>query len=153
MYNQSIAPADTEGPFDRCVFFNVNALARTLDRIWKDAFGRVGLSPSHGYLLSAIAAVPGRSQKELCQTMALEASTITRFVDALCMKGLVSRSSVGKGGTLRVTSAGKATSRAVEKVMDQLYADMQVRFGAAPFAQFVDGLRAMRMALTASDTE
>lgn len=51
----------------------------------------MGLSPSHAYLLHFILDQPGETPKNLAGKMDLKLSTVTRFVDALSVKGLVER--------------------------------------------------------------
>lgn len=130
--------------YDRCIYFNLATLTRKINRIWSDAFGRVGLSPSHGYLLGAIAESPEASQKDLGALMELDASTITRFMDALEAKGLIEKTSRGKGASFVVTREGRKAHRAVNKTMDELYHDMQAHFGATRFKILVEGLREAR---------
>jgi DNA-binding MarR family transcriptional regulator len=81
--------------FERCLYFNVNALARAVNRIWDHAFKELGLSPAHAYLLRLVLAEPGMSQKGLAEELRLEKSTVTRFVDSLQEKGLLKRSRTG----------------------------------------------------------
>ena len=72
--------------FDRCLYFNVNTLARLVNKKWTQAFVQYDLSPAHGYMLRAVLAQPGISQKQLANELKLAKSTITRFVDALQKK-------------------------------------------------------------------
>ena len=77
--------------FERCLYFNVNALSRAVNRIWIKSFEPFGLSPAHAYLLRLILAKPGVSQKEAGEILTLEKSTITRFVTTLIENGCVAR--------------------------------------------------------------
>ena len=127
--------------FDRCVYFNLVTLTRQITKIWQAEFERLGLGPSHGYLLFAIVESPGASQKDLGDVMELDASNITRMIEKLAHKGLVTKTSHGKGAAFTVTEDGRAAYRRVSAVMDALYADMQARFGAEAFDHFVGDLR------------
>ncbi len=126
--------------FDRCIYFNLSTLTRKINKIWQLEFERIGLSPSHGYLLFAMTELPGASQKALGELVELDASTITRLIDGLEAKGYVKKVSRGKGAKFSVTPEGRKRYRSVKKVMDSLYSDMQVRFGAEHFKRFVDDL-------------
>lgn len=84
--------------FDECIYFNLSALTRKVTRIWEEEFGKLGLSPSHGYLLFAIAENPDASQKELGEIMELDPSTVTRFIDTLVSKGLAKKPVRGRSG-------------------------------------------------------
>ena len=75
--------------FERCLYFNVNALARAVNRIWEEAFREFDLSPSHAYLLRLLLSSPGMSPKQISRELKLEKSTITRFLDSLQQKGLL----------------------------------------------------------------
>lgn len=77
--------------FDRCLYFNVNSLARVVNKKWAESFADFDLSPAHGYMLRVVLTKPGITQKGLGAELQLEKSTITRFVDALQKKGLVTR--------------------------------------------------------------
>lgn len=77
--------------FDRCLYFNVNALARVVNKKWAEAFEQCNLSPAYGYMLRVVLSNPGISQKQPAEELRLEKSTITRFIDALQKKGFVVR--------------------------------------------------------------
>ena len=74
--------------FDQCLYFNLAALNRKITKIWEQEFGKLDLSPSHGYVLAAIAEMPEISHKTLSELMELDPSTMTRFLDKLESKGL-----------------------------------------------------------------
>lgn len=134
--------------FDECIYFNLVTLTRRVSKTWQEEFERLGLSPSHGYLLFAIAENPKASQKDLGELMELDASTITRFVDALAAKGLVEKKSRGKGAVIAMTPEGRKTHRAVQAAMDRLYGAMAGHFGEKRFTAFVGDLRAARESFT-----
>jgi DNA-binding MarR family transcriptional regulator len=83
--------------FERCLYFNVNALARQVNNIWNQAYAEFNLSPAHAYLLRLVFSQPGIAQKQITQELKLEKSTVTRFVDVLQEKGLVSRKKTASG--------------------------------------------------------
>jgi DNA-binding MarR family transcriptional regulator len=131
--------------FERCLYFNVNALARAVNRIWDDAFKELGLSPAHAYLLRLVLASPGISHKAIATELRLEKSTITRFVDALQQKGLVKRSRQGveDNRELRVFPSDKAKNmqETLEANGDALYRRMRSRLGDAEVKTLVAQLR------------
>jgi len=83
--------------FERCLYFNINALTRAVNRIWDDAFSKFGLSPSHAYLLRLVLSQPGLSPKQISIELKLEKSTITRFLDTLAKKGFIHRKQGNSG--------------------------------------------------------
>ena len=126
--------------FDRCIYFNLVTLTRKISKIWQQEFERLGLTPSHGYLLFAIKELPGSTQKELGLLMELDASNITRLIDGLENKGLVRKTARGKGAKFSITAEGNEAYIAVKNTMDSLYASMQKRFGPQQFKGFVNDL-------------
>ena len=58
--------------FERCLYFNLNALTRRVNKIWGQAFQALGLSPSHAYLLRVVLATPGMTQQEIAAELGLE---------------------------------------------------------------------------------
>ncbi|MCF6193385.1 MAG: MarR family transcriptional regulator, partial [Kangiellaceae bacterium] len=73
--------------FDRCLYFNTNHLARTVGKIWQEAFEEVGLAPAHAYLLRLVLEQPGIAQSKISAELHLEKSTITRFIDKMVDQG------------------------------------------------------------------
>jgi DNA-binding MarR family transcriptional regulator len=126
--------------FECCIYFNLTTLTRQITKLWQEDMGRLGLSPSHGYLLIALVENPQISQKDAGKLMELDASTITRFIETLEQRGLVEKSAKGKGGSLKVTVEGKKLSRQISKTIDGLYGRMQAHFGAKEFERFVSDL-------------
>jgi len=72
--------------FEKCIYFNSNALVRQINKIWDDAFKPFGLSPSHAYVLRLVLNTPGLSMKQIAEDLELAPSTVTRFVDNLIHK-------------------------------------------------------------------
>lgn len=126
--------------FNQCIYFNLATLTRKISKIWQSEFEQYGLSPSHGYLLFAIVENTNTRQKELSELMELDASTITRFIDTLANKGLLKRSTKGKGSLVFATEKGKQKYISVKDTMDKLYLQMQKQFGEEDFKIFVNSL-------------
>ncbi|HFD81208.1 MAG TPA: MarR family transcriptional regulator, partial [Gammaproteobacteria bacterium] len=79
--------------FERCLYFNLNALARRVNRLWESEFRKTGLSAPHAYVMRLVLSEPGISQKQLAEELHLDPSTVTRFVNALAERQLVRRDS------------------------------------------------------------
>jgi len=84
--------------FEECLYFNSNALARTVTRIWTEAYGKFDLSPPHAFLLRVVLAKPGLLPRELADELKLSRSTITRFLDRLEKRDLLVRKSTQADG-------------------------------------------------------
>lgn len=130
--------------FERCLYFNSNALARKLSRHWEAAFKDYDLAPSHGYLVRLILEKPGSTQQQLADEMLLERSTIARFLDRLEEKGLVERSVRDDDPRIKAISPTPAALRLQDDLRtlgDQLYQSMCARFGANRVAGIVKEMR------------
>ena len=84
--------------FEECLYFNTNAIARTATRIWTEAYKSFDLSPPHAFLLRLVLAKPGLMPRELATELSLSRSTVTRFLDSLEKRGLVSRKVLNQDG-------------------------------------------------------
>ncbi len=131
--------------FDRCLYFNINALTRVVNRIWAKAFEKYELSPAHGYMLRVVLSNPGISQKQLANELRLEKSTITRSVDALQKKGFVIRktghTSDAREHSLYATEQAKAIQTELETLGDDLYQTMKSKIGSENLKLLVYELR------------
>ena len=132
--------------FERCLYFNLNALTRQINRIWDDAFAEFDLSPAHAYLLRMVLAQPGIAQKHLAQELKLEKSTVTRFVDALETKGLVKRKKTAAGDpreqNIFPTAKAEKMADSLNSKGDALYKKMLTSLGSAELKTLVETLRA-----------
>jgi len=136
--------------FERCLYFNLNALTRKVNRIWEAEFRQTGLSPPHAYLMRLVLDEPGLSQKQLAEELQLDPSTVTRFVDALAARQLVRRdtsSSDRRSATVFPTREGKRLQKKLEKIGEALFQTLRKRLGDKPFRQLVNSLRETRNAL------
>lgn len=77
--------------FEECLYFNSNALARTVTRIWADAYKPFDLSPPHAFALRMVLAKPGIMPSELAEGLHLSRSTVTRFLDSLEKRQMIER--------------------------------------------------------------
>lgn len=103
--------------FEECLYFNSNALARTVSRIWTEAYRQFDLSPPHAFLLRVVLAKPGLLPRELAEELNLSRSTITRFLDSLESRDLLIRKAAEKDGReLQVypTKAAKKIHQALD---------------------------------------
>ena len=109
--------------FEECLYFNTNALARTVSHIWTEAYKPFDLSPPHAFLLRVVLARPGLMPRELAEELSLSRSTVTRFLDSLeKRKLLVRKPAVQDGREMHVHPTKKA--RSMHKKLDQTGAEL-----------------------------
>lgn|GEM_PF-694028 len=131
--------------FERCLYFNLNALTRAVNRLWDQAFSEFGLSPAHAYLVRLVLAKPGLSSKQISRELKLEKSTVARFVEAVDKKGYIQRKKNihEDAREIGIYPSDKARRIAgkLEQKGDELYQKMIAGFGKQELASFVKALR------------
>ena len=139
--------------FERCLYFNLNALTRKVNRIWESEFRQTGLSAPHAYVMRLVLSEPGISQKQLAEELYLDPSTVTRFVDALAERQLVRRDTSNtdrRSAAVLPTAEGKKLQKKLEKIGEGLFQAMRTRLGDKHFQELVSALREARSALEKS---
>jgi DNA-binding MarR family transcriptional regulator len=130
--------------FEECLYFNSNTLARTVSRIWANAYRQVNLSPPQAFLLRLVLAKPGLFPREIADELNLSRSTITRFLDRLEKRHLLVRKPTEKDGReLRVypTQAAKEMHQKLDDIGGDLSALMAKMIGKDELSQMVAKLR------------
>ena len=133
--------------FEKCIYFNTNALARQINRIWDEAFKPFGLSPAHAYVLRLVLDQPGISMKQIAEELELAPSTVTRFVDSLINKGFLIRSSDNedkRGTNIIPGPRAKKIHKKLEKTGQELYSNMKNLIGNEAFSGLVTEMRKTR---------
>lgn len=136
--------------FEKCIYFNTNALARRINKIWDDAFKPLGLSPAHAYVLRIALDQPGVSMKQMAAELELAPSTVTRFVNSLISNGFLERVSDDndkRGMHIFPTQKSKKIHKKLEATGQQLYTDMNEIIGKKPFSQLVTDMKKTRKRL------
>jgi DNA-binding MarR family transcriptional regulator len=137
--------------FEECLYFNSNALARTVSRIWTEAYRQFDLSPSHAFLLRVVLAKPGLLPRELAEELNLSRSTITRFLDSLEQRNLLIRKPTTEDAReLQVypTRTAKAMHQKLDSTGENLTRLMGKILGKNEVSQTVVKLRKLQKSLT-----
>jgi MarR family transcriptional regulator, organic hydroperoxide resistance regulator len=127
--------------FERCLYFNINALTRKINKIWDQAFSELGFSPAHAYLLRLVLDSPGISQKEIAEELKLEKSTVTRFIDTLQQRGYLKRTRNGRVQIIQPTASAKKLQDQLNTKGDFLYRQMIKAIGRSDLVELVGQLR------------
>lgn len=130
--------------FERCVFFNSNALVRKLNHRWEEAYRDVGLAPSHGCFLRLVLQKPGINQHEIAEALILEKSTVTRFVEKLETDGWVVRELDKRDRRIKCvvpTGQLRELEKKLFRISDELYESMSDLLGEKELKDFVGLIR------------
>ena len=136
--------------FEKCLYFNSNALARTVSRIWTESYSPLDLSPPHAFLLRVVLANPGLFPRELAEELDLSRSTVTRFLDSLELRGFLLRRQTEKDARelqVHPTAKAKAIHRKLDGTGENLTKLMGEMFGKDEISRVVRKLRKMRGSL------
>ena len=106
------------------LFFCSTLLSRILQKIGKEEFGAIGLSPPYAYILLIVNKFPGVGQHEIRELMWLASSTITRFVKNLENRGYLIRSHEGKFTYVYPTELAQESNRQIELI----WSDLKVKY-------------------------
>ena len=119
----------TESKYCDCPIHSVNALARILTKIADEAYAPIGLSASYANLLSSVNDRPGIQPKEICMDLQLTPSTVTRLIEKMEYKGLLTRKNVGRATEVYPTEASLALNEQLEQAKINLYEKYIGAFG------------------------
>lgn len=98
----------SDSKYKNCLYFTTNALARKTEKLAQHSWKKVGLSPSHGYLLFLVLENPGIQPGLIAEHLQLTPSTVTRLVEKLEVSKLLVRITEGKTSSLYATNKAKA---------------------------------------------
>jgi len=127
--------------FDRCLYFNLNALTRRVNKIWEQAFSELQLSPAHAYLLRLVIAQPGISQQTIASELKLEKSTVTRFIESLNSKGYITRIKSGREQLIHPSDKSKNIAIQLEQQGQYLYEHMMNDLGKESLIDLVTDIK------------
>ncbi len=130
--------------FERCVFFNSNALVRKLNQRWEHAYSELNIAPSHGCFLRLVLQNPGMTQTEICEALVLEKSTVARFVDKLMHDGWVTRianKDDKRQKCVHPTEKLHDIEPILLRISDDLYDEMKGILGSDELNEFVTLIR------------
>lgn len=116
-----MADKQAEKLLSNCLYFTAHHLARIINRMAEEEFGRIGLSPTYGFLMVAILENEGTTHNELSRVMHLMPSTMTRLIDKLVYKKLVVRKQDGRTVRIYATEAGRKLRGEIDEAWARLH--------------------------------
>lgn len=115
-------------------------MARKIEKLANESWKKVGLTPSHAYLLMLSIEQPGIQPSELVQELLLTPSTITRLIEKLEQKKLVVRTSEGKLTNVYPTPKAKAMLPELKECLAHFYQRYSTILGKDESAKLVQNM-------------
>ena len=130
----------SESKYCKCLYFTANALARKIEKLAMESWSKVGLSPSHAYLLMLVIEEPGTQPTSLSEHLQLQPSTITRLLEKLESKKLLVRTYEGKLTNVYPTPKGKDLLPRLKECLNEFYARYSEILGKEESAKLVQNM-------------
>ncbi len=130
--------------FEECLYFNSNALARSVTKLWAEAYGKFDISPPHAFLLRVVLNKPGLFARDLADELKISRSTVTRFLDSLEKRDyLIRKVESPDGREVRVFPAKRAKKihGELDKTGSMLSKKMADIFGKTELDEIVKNMR------------
>jgi len=124
----------------RCLYFSSNALARKIEKLANESWKKVGLSPSHAYLLMLVIDEPGIQPTELVRQLLLTPSTITRLIEKLEEKKLVVRTNEGKVTNVYPSPKAKSMLPELKECLNHFYQNYAAILGKDESSKMVNSI-------------
>ena len=124
----------------QCLYFSSNALARKIEKLANDSWKKVGLTPSHAYLLMLAIEEPGIQPSALVKHLLLTPSTITRLIEKLEEKKLVVRTTEGKLTNVYPTPKAKSMLPDLKDCLTDFYQNYSSIIGKEESARLVNNM-------------
>jgi MarR family transcriptional regulator, organic hydroperoxide resistance regulator len=130
------------------MYFSSRALARRIEKLAIEAWKKVDLSPSHGYLLLLVIEEAGIGPSALADQLLLTPSTITRLIEKLEEKKLVVRALEGKTTQVYPTQKAKELYTRLKECLKDFYENYSGILGKEESAKMVQGMNRITDKLT-----
>ncbi|MEQ8350233.1 MAG: MarR family transcriptional regulator [Leptospiraceae bacterium] len=108
--------------FSSCLFFTTSALNRKLTEFAEEEFGKIGMAPSHGFVLLVALKNPGIQPSDIARQLSFKPSTITRFLDRLEQLALIERKLEGRTAQVYATAKARRMEDSIRGAWKALYA-------------------------------
>jgi DNA-binding MarR family transcriptional regulator len=130
----------TNSKYCQCLYFSSSALARKIEKLANESWKKVGLSPSHAYLLMLVIEKPGIQPTELVHQLLLTPSTITRLIEKLEEKKLVVRTTEGKLTNVYPSPKAKSLLPELKECLNHFYQNYIAILGKEESARMVNSI-------------
>ena len=115
-------------------------MARKIEKLANESWKKVGLAPSHAYLLMLAIDEPGIQPSALVKQLLLTPSTITRLIEKLEEKKLVIRTTEGKLTNVYPTPKARALLPELRECLNDFYQNYSSIIGKEESARLVTNM-------------
>ncbi len=119
------------------LYYTTTAFSREIASIAEIAFADLGLTPSDAYLIMCVNEKPNIQPTEISDKILLAPSTITRMIEKLEKRSIVTRSTEGKYTFVAATVKGKEIYIAIIKKWDEIGALFTAKLGDSTVTSLV----------------
>lgn len=127
----------SECRYATCPYFLASTVARKIEKIALESWKETGLAPSHAYLLLLTMEEPGIQAGAIAQNLQLTPSTITRLIEKLEEKKLVTRIQEGKQTNVFPTQKARDMKPLLKKCSDDFHQKYLELIGKNDSRQFI----------------
>jgi DNA-binding MarR family transcriptional regulator len=103
---------DLKSEYNQCLYHTSVAMGRSLTRLADEQFKPLELTPTMGFILMTAKTAPGVIIRDLAIVHQLDMSTISRTIDKMVARGLVTRQ--GQGREMRIFNTQKGMRKEAE---------------------------------------
>ena len=111
------------------LYYTTTAFGREISSIAENAFLDLGLTPSDAYLIMVVNEKPNVQPTEISERILLAPSTITRMIEKLEKRSIVTRAQEGKYTYVAVTTKGKGLYASILAKWDEINAVFLKKLG------------------------
>ena len=119
------------------LYYTTTAFSREIASIAEIAFADLGVTPSDAYLIMCVNEKPNIQPTEISDKILLAPSTITRMIEKLEKRSIVTRSTEGKYTFVAATAKGKDIYVAIIKKWDEIGALFTAKLGDSTVSSLV----------------
>lgn len=120
------------------LYYTTTAFSREITSIAETAFLDLGLTPSDAYLIMTVNEKPNIQPTEISEKILLAPSTITRMIEKLEKRSIVTRTTEGKYTYVAATPKGRELYGNIIKKWDEVADIFKRRLGVDFVAHLVD---------------
>ncbi|MBK9419242.1 MAG: MarR family transcriptional regulator [Flavobacteriales bacterium] len=114
--------SEPKSPYCNCLYHAANAMARSISRLAEEEFAKADLVPTQAFILMSVINNPGITAGDIARQVELSPSNITRMLDKLEARDLVSRSTEGKLSRVYPTPASLQVEPLIKAAWGRMYA-------------------------------